>query len=98
MSGIVVVGAGQAGASLVDQFAALPGLRWKVWFINEDEKEAGGFYVFDDAATAQSFLEGPLAATVVSHPALSDFSVKQFDVMDSLTTITRGPVEMGASA
>lgn len=89
---------GEAGASLVDQFAELSGLRWKVWFINEEENEAGGFYVFDDAASAQSFLEGPLAATVVSHPALSDFSVKQFDVMDNLTAITRGPVETGASA
>jgi len=30
-------------------------------------------------------------AQVTSHPALSDFSVKQFDVMEDLTAITRGP-------
>ena len=40
----------------------------------------------------QAFLEGPLAAQVTSHPALSDFSVKQFDVMEDLTSITRGPL------
>jgi len=39
-----------------------------------------------------AYLEGPLAAQVTSHPALSDFSVKKFDVMDDVTAITRGPV------
>ena len=88
----------QAVSALVDEFAALPGLRWKIWMINDAEQEAGGIYLFDDAASVQAFLEGPLAAMVTSHPALSDFSVKQFDVMEELTTITRGPVTEVASA
>jgi hypothetical protein len=29
---------------------------------------------------------------VVSHPALHSFSVKQFDVMDDITEVTRGPL------
>ncbi|MDQ4076413.1 MAG: YdhR family protein [Chloroflexota bacterium] len=82
----------QAVGPLADQFATLPGLRWKIWMINEEEREAGGIYLFEDVASVQAFLEGPLAAQVISHPALSDFSVKQFDVMEDLTTITRGPV------
>ena len=88
----------QAVSPLADDFAAVPGLRWKVWMINEAEKEAGGIYLFDDEASVKDFLEGPLAAQVTSHPALSDFSVKQFDVMEELTTTTRGPVEAGVSA
>ena len=82
----------QAVSPLASQFAALDGLRWKIWFINEAEGEAGGIYLFDDEASLTAFLEGPLAAQVTSHPALSDFSVKQFDVMEKLTAITRGPV------
>ena len=82
----------QAVSALADQFAALEGLRWKIWMINAAEQEAGGIYLFDDAASVQAFLEGPLAALVTSHPALSNFSVKQFDVMGDLTSITRGPV------
>ena len=78
---------------LASEFAAVPGLRWKVWIMNEVEKEAGGLYVFDDQSSVDTFLESPLAAQVTSHPALSDFSVKQFDVMDELTVITRGPME-----
>jgi hypothetical protein len=88
----------QAVTALADQFAALEGLRWKIWMINAAEQEAGGIYLFDDAASVQAFLEGSLAAQVTSHPALSDFRVKQFDVMEVLTSITRGPITVHASA
>jgi len=81
-----------AVSPLAEDFAALPGLRWKVWMINETESEAGGIYIFDDEASLQAYLDGPLAAQVTSHPALSDFSVKIFDVMDEVTAITRGPI------
>ena len=81
-----------AVAPLAEQYAAVPGLRWKIWIINEAGQEAGGIYLFDDAASVNDLLEGPLAAQVTSHPALSDFSVKQFDVMEEVTAITRGPV------
>lgn len=82
----------QAVSPLAGEFAALPGLRWKVWILNEAEQEAGGIYLFDDEASMNAYLEGSLAAQVTSHPALSDFSVKKFDVMDDVTAITRGPV------
>lgn len=82
----------QAVSALADNFAALDGLRWKVWMINEADKIAGGIYLFEDEASVKKFLESDLAANVTNHPALSDFSVKQFDVMESLTAVTRGPV------
>lgn len=82
----------QAVSPLAEKFAAVSGLRWKIWLMNEGESEAGGIYLFDDEASLKAFLDGPLAAAVSSHPALSDMSVKRFDVMDSITAITRGPV------
>jgi len=83
----------QAVSALASEFAAAPGLRWKIWMINEAEQEAGGIYLFDDEASVKALLEGPLVAQVTSHPALSDFSVKQFDVMEDVTAITRGPIK-----
>lgn len=83
----------QAVSPLAKEFADLPGLRWKVWILNEAEQEAGGIYLFDNEASVKAYLEGPLAAQVMSHPALSDFSAKQFDVMEDVTAITRGPVK-----
>ncbi|MGD2144933.1 MAG: YdhR family protein [Anaerolineae bacterium] len=82
----------QAVSPLANQIAAVDGLRWKIWIINEEEREAGGIHLFDDEASVKAYLEGPIAAQVTSHPALSDFSVKQFDVMEKQTAITRGPV------
>ena len=82
----------QAVSPLASPIAAVAGLRWKIWMINEAEGEAGGIYLFDDEASVKAFLEGPIVAQVTSHPALSDFSVKQFDVMERATAITRGPV------
>lgn len=87
-----------AVAPLAEQFAAVPGLRWKIWMINKDESEAGGIYMFEDGAALQAFLESDLAAAVTSHPALREFSVKPFKVMEEQTAITRGPVQIVAEA
>ena len=70
--------------------ADIPGLRWKVWIINEPQSEAGGIYLFDDDAAAQSFVDGPIIAEMKGDPTLS---IKAFDVIAELTTITRGPVK-----
>ncbi|MBI3933826.1 MAG: YdhR family protein [Acidobacteria bacterium] len=82
-----------AVAPLADAFAAVPGLRWKIWYQkNEAAGEAGGIYLFEDQASLDKFLASDLAAKVTGHPALSDFSIKQFDVMEKETLKTRGPV------
>jgi len=82
----------QAVTPLADKFAAVEGLVWKIWIINEAESQAGGIYFFKDTSTLKAYLEGDLAEAVKNHPALSDMSAKQFDVMDEVTAITRGPV------
>ena len=82
----------EAFAPLAEPIAQVPGLRWKIWSLNEATSEFGGIYLFDDARSVQVYLEGPIIAGVTKHPALSDFSVKQFGVIDEFSAITRGPV------
>ena len=82
----------QLASDIAKDFAALPGLQWKIWLMNEEEKEAGGIYLFKDEVSVKAYLEGPLAAQVMSHPALSQMSAKVFGVIDDVTAITRGPV------
>ena len=82
----------KAFSPAAEPIAAVPGLRWKIWLWNEAEREGGGIMLFDDAPSAQAYVEGPIAAQVGAHPAVSDLSVKQFDVLDGPTAITRGPV------
>jgi hypothetical protein len=84
--------------SVAQAFAAVPGLRWKIWVLNDREKEAGGIYLFEREQALNDFLSGPLATQVKSHPALYDFSAKVFDVMEEVTAITHGPVAAAAVA
>lgn len=77
---------------LAEQFAAVEGLRWKVWALDAANSQFSGILYFDDDAAQQAFLESELAAAVMAHPALSDFEVTPFDVMADESIITRGPI------
>ena len=82
----------EIAASLAGEFAQLPGLLWKVWLMDEAKEEAGGIYLFEDETSMQAYLEGPLAAAVMAHPALSDITAMPYAVMEECTAVTRGPV------
>lgn len=82
----------EAVSPLAEDVSHVPGLQWKIWILNEAESEAGGIHLFEDEATCNNYLASSLVETITSHPALSDFDVKQFDVMDEQTATTRGPV------
>lgn len=82
-----------AWLEVAQPIAEVPGLRWKVWLMNEAEQEAGGVYLFESEAAAQSYLAGPIVAVLKSSPAVSNISAKLFDVLESHTAITRGPVK-----
>lgn len=69
-----------------------PGLRWKVWLMNEAENEAGGIYLFESKAAAESYMSGPIIAALKSSPAVSNISAKLFDVLEEHSAITRAPL------
>jgi len=85
-------------SSLAGEFARLPGLVWKVWLLNESAGEAGGTYLFEDEAALQAYLDSPLAAAVMAHPALSDITARPYAVMEDCTAVTRGPVATARTA
>ena len=88
---------GETVSTVAEPIAAAPGLRWKIWLVNADEQTAGGIYLFDDEDAVETFLASDLVGNVLAHPALSDFEVKQFDVNEELTAITRGPLSVHAA-
>ena len=77
--------------------ADVSGLRWKIWILNEQENETGGIYFFDTQQSLRDYLSGPIVEQLRSHPALTDVTVKRFDVMEELTSATRGPVSIMAA-
>jgi hypothetical protein len=85
-------------APMAQEFANVPGCLWKVWLMNDEEKQAGGIYLFADETSVATFKGSPLVAAVLSHPALSDFSVKQFEVLEQVSRVTRAPLGAAAAA
>ena len=77
---------------LAEQFAAIPGLVWKVWTLNPEEKTAGAVYYFADADSLEAYMESELFGAVKSHPALSGHEISTFQVMAAESLMTRGPV------
>ncbi len=77
---------------LAEAYAAVEGLRWKAWTINEETQRAGAVYLFASAEARTAYLESDLAAMVASHPALSDFRVQEYAVMAAESLITHAPV------
>ncbi len=77
---------------LAEQFAALDGLRWKIWALDEENSQFSGILLFDDAEKLQAFLASDLATTVTTHPALSDFSVTPYAVMGAESRVTNAPM------
>jgi hypothetical protein len=79
-------------APLAEDFAAVEGLSWKIWIINEEEHRAGGIFLFEHGAALVDFLESELFEAVATHPDLSDYTVEAFNIMEHESAITYGPI------
>lgn len=72
--------------------AAMPGLGWKIWLMNEAAAEAGGIYCFNDSAAMEAFRQN-VERMLRANPMFSNIHIRQFGVIEGLTAITRGPIE-----
>jgi hypothetical protein len=72
--------------------AEVPGLKWKIFGMDEQRGEAAGIYLFEDDGSLKSYLEGPIIADMKGKKAFSDVDIKYFDVVDKATAVTRGPI------
>jgi hypothetical protein len=73
-------------------FADVPGCLWKIWLIDDEKKEAGAVYLFEDEKSLQNFKSSPLVASVLSHPALSNFDLKERAILKEVSAVTRAPL------
>ena len=72
--------------------AAVPGLRWKIWLVNEAEHRVGGIYLFDDERALRAYADGPIVAQIRAAPFVRDLEVREFDVMPDHSAVTRAPL------
>src|SRR5262245_61566258 len=67
--------------------AAVPGLLWKIWIVDEERRRGGGVYLFADRAAAVAYVEGPIISSLRANPAASNVEVRMFDVIDGPSVI-----------
>ena len=83
-------------ATVPGKMAALPGLVWKLWTSQAAENRAAGFYLFATRNDAEHRL-----AWAQKHfpkvPGLTNVQGQIFDVMEDLTRVTRGPIDLPAN-
>jgi hypothetical protein len=77
---------------LAEPIAAVPGLQWKIWLMNEAEQAAGGIYLFESADSAQAFMNSQPVADFLRHPTIAEATAKMFEPVEDLSRITRGPL------
>jgi rhodanese-related sulfurtransferase len=88
----------QSAQALVD----VPGLLWKIAYTSHDQKEAGGFYLFNDEATLRAYFEGPIVAELAGYPLWTDMTVSELDILVDFSKVLRAPIgekyELGNAA
>jgi len=82
----------KAFMGLAQPIADMKGLKWKVWIHNAEEKSCGGIYLFEDGASVKAYLDSDIVAGIGSNPALSNISLKVFDVLPDHSKVTRAPL------
>lgn len=87
----------RVGEAVAPEIAKVPGLIRKTWIWNDRTREAGGIYLFEDQQSLDLYLNGPIVGELRKLPQVSDMHVRQFDVLQNASSITRG-VEQPVSA
>jgi hypothetical protein len=71
-------------------FAALPGLRAKIWLANEQTNTYGGIYTWDDIDAMRAYQDGKIFQALQASAHMVDVTVRDFSVLAGPTKVTRG--------
>lgn len=82
----------EGAAEVVGLIQEVPGLLWKIWIYNDQDKISGGIYLFESEAAAQDYVDGPIVARIKTTPVFSEFTIRQFNIMEPLSEATRAPI------
>ena len=71
-------------------FAALPGLRAKIWLDNQQTSTYGGIYAWDSRAAMRAYQGGEIFQGMQANPHMINVAVTDFPVLAGPTKVTRG--------
>jgi hypothetical protein len=76
-----------------EKIASAEGLIWKIWLVQQEQREMGGTYLFADRQAAVDYLNHPIIQAVCSNPAVMSVDSQVWEVSESLSALTRGPLQ-----
>lgn len=76
-------------AEVAKGLAEVPGLKWKAWLINEERREAGGIYLFENGNSAARYVNGPIVEALKDKPGIKRVEIKLFDLLEGPSRLTR---------
>src|ERR1700755_3590003 len=53
-----------------NKVASVDGLIWKIWLVEQDQREMGGMYLFASREAAMAYLNHPIIEALYSNPAV----------------------------
>ena len=84
--GAILAGAADPARAI----AAVPGLIWKVWILDEAASELGGVYLFASRAQAQAYVDGPILEHLRHDPRVVRVEHRLWET-HALSALTRAP-------
>ena len=76
-----------------EKIAGVPGLVWKLWGYDDEQRVATSIYLFDSESHARAWGDGPMVPALSAYPGISNVEVRYFDVDQQLSTVTRAPMQ-----
>jgi Putative mono-oxygenase ydhR len=76
-----------------EKIAGVPGLVWKLWGYDDDQRVATSIYLFDSEWNARAWGDGPMVPALSAYPRIGNIEVRYFDVDQELSTVTRVPMQ-----
>ncbi len=80
----------EGAKEFVHPIQQVPSLEWKTWILNDQEKLAGGIYLFENEEAAKAYVEGPIIDQLRN--SFKNLSIKLFDIMEEQSKATRAPI------
>ena len=78
----------QQAATVAAGIAAWDGLIAKLWIADPEAETYGGIYLFASKDHADRSRQTPEFTGMVDNPAFIDLSIKEYEILDDLTTVT----------
>lgn len=79
----------EGSKDLAHSIAKENGLIWKIWTENQETKEAGGIYIFENLPALEAYLD--MHTKRLQSFGVTNIRSKVFDINEKLSTITKAP-------